>query len=55
MVAKEDALRRLRDAGLHQEADELDAWRDVNGNNWGWDGWIRGKHPHVVAVIWTDE
>lgn len=55
MVTKEEALRRLRDAGFHQEANELEEWRDINGNNWGWDGWIRGTHPQVVAVIWPDE
>lgn len=55
MVTKEDAVQRLIDAGFEQEANELEAWRDSNGNNWGWDGWIRGSHPHVVAVIWPDE
>jgi hypothetical protein len=45
-------VRRLRTTGFTQEADELEAWRDAHGNNWGWDGWIRGAHPHVVATIW---
>jgi hypothetical protein len=52
-VTKGEAVRRLRAARLTQEADELEAWRDANGNNWGWDGWIRGTHPHVVAMIWA--
>lgn len=55
MVTKEDAVQRLIDAGFQKEANELGDWRDSNGNNWGWDGWIRGSHPHVVALIWPDE
>jgi hypothetical protein len=52
-ITKEKAVRRLRAARFTQEADELEAWRDTNGNNWGWDGWIRGAQPHVVATIWA--
>ncbi|MEP0426769.1 hypothetical protein [Rhodopirellula bahusiensis] len=55
MVTKEEAIRRLRAAGFDNEANDLEAWRDANGNNWGWDGWIRGEHPHVVATIWPNE
>jgi hypothetical protein len=55
LVTKEEAVRRLIAAGFQQEANELVNWRDQNGNNWGWDGWIRGAHPQVVAVIWPDE
>ncbi len=51
-VTKEKAISRLRDAGLTKEADALKTWRDRNGNNWGWDGWIRRAHPHVVSKIW---
>jgi hypothetical protein len=51
-VEKEMAVRRLRDAGLAHEAEALERWRDANGNNWGWDGWVRGAHPEVVDVIW---
>jgi hypothetical protein len=51
-VTKEEAIRRLRAARFMQEADQLAAWRDANGNNRGWDGWIRGAHPHVVETIW---
>jgi hypothetical protein len=51
-VTKDEAIERLRNAGYEQEAAELDQWRDANGNNWGWDGWIRGAHPHVVNTIW---
>jgi hypothetical protein len=52
IVTKNEAIRRLRNAGFAQEANELENWRDANGNNWGWDGWIRGTHPHVVRIIW---
>jgi hypothetical protein len=51
-VTKDEAVRRLRAASFTYEADELESWRDANGNNWGWDGWIRTTHPHVVATIW---
>lgn len=51
-VTKAEAVRRLRAAGLIHEADELEAWRDTNGKNWGWDGWVRGAHPQAVSVIW---
>jgi len=51
-VTKDEAVRRLRAAGFRLEADQLEAWRDTNGNNWGWDGWVRGAHPHVIATIW---
>jgi hypothetical protein len=50
-VTKEQAVERLRVAGFSNEASELAQWRDSNGNNWGWDGWIRTTHPHVVATI----
>jgi len=55
MVTKDAAIQRLINAGFQQEANELHAWRDMNGNNWGWDGWIRRAHPHVVAAIWPNE
>lgn len=52
VITKDEAVRLLRNAGFAQEANELDAWRDVNGNNLGWDGWIRRQFPHLVATIW---
>ncbi len=55
MVQKDEAVRRLRTAELNEIANELEAWRDINGNNWGWDGWIRSAHPNAVAIIWPDE
>ena len=51
-MTKELALQRLLDAGFVQEANELESWRDKNGNNWGWDGWIRKAHPHIISTIW---
>jgi hypothetical protein len=54
-VSKAEAIRRIRAAGFDHEVNELDAWRTRIGDNKGWDGWIRGKHPHVVAAIWPDE
>lgn len=53
-ITKAKAVRRLRHAGFVQEAKDLDTWRDVNGNNWGWDGWVRGQFPHVIATIWQE-
>jgi len=51
-VTKAEAVRRLRQAGFVEEAVALDQWRDTNGNNWGWDGWVRGAYPDVVDTIW---
>lgn len=51
-VPKHEAIRRLRVAGYEDIANELEHWRDHNGNNLGWDGWIRGAYPIVVDVIW---
>jgi hypothetical protein len=51
-VTKDEAVQRLRDAGYGDIAFELDNWRDINGKNWGWDGWIRGAYPAVIDVIW---
>ena len=51
-VEKDEAVRRLREAAFNHEAEELDQWRNANGNNGGWDGWIRGAHPELVDVIW---
>lgn len=53
-ITKDEAVRRLHVAGHSAIADELEVWRDANGNNWGWDGWIRGQHPHVVATVWQE-
>lgn len=51
-VSKAEAIRRLRSAGHSREAEELEAWRDINGNNWGWDGFVRREWPDLVDVIW---
>ena len=55
MATKNEAINRLRAAGFENEADELEAWRNNYGNNQGWDGSIRRRHPHVIHVIWPDE
>lgn len=55
MVTKEDAIQRLLAARFVHESNELQEWLNNDGNNQGWDGWIRGAHPHVVATIWPDE
>lgn len=51
-VSKDEAVQRLKDAGYEGVANELKNWRDLNGNNLGWDGWIRGAYPVVNDVIW---
>lgn len=51
-VSKDEAVQRLKDAGYEGVANELKNWRDLNGNNLGWDGWIRGAYPVVIDVIW---
>ncbi|MCY2936095.1 MAG: hypothetical protein NT172_18265 [Planctomycetota bacterium] len=51
-VSKGKAVQRLLNAGYQQEANELAIWRDANGNNLGWDGWVRRAYPHVVDTIW---
>ena len=53
-VTRDDAIRRLREAGRGQEASELENYEDKNGQGLGWDGWIRGAHPDLVDVIWAD-
>jgi hypothetical protein len=50
-MTKAQAIQGLRQAGFPQVAAVLDGYRDVNGNNWGWDGWIRGHFPGVVATV----
>jgi|GEM_PF-3150393 len=54
-ISKDEAIRRLRNAGYAEIANELEKWRDTNGNNWGWDGWIRGAYPVVIDVIWHQQ
>ncbi len=54
-TTKPQAIRRLREARAEREARLLEAWRDKDGRNLGWDGWVRGNHPDVVAIIWQDD
>lgn len=51
-VSKAEAVRRLRQAHLNNDADELEAWRNADGNDQGWDGWFRGNRPDPVDIIW---
>jgi hypothetical protein len=53
-VTKDEAIKRLRDAGYSHEANELEEWRDKNGKNWGWDGWIKKEHKQLKEIIWPD-
>jgi len=52
-ITKAEAIQRLRNAGYKREAHQLQDWRDKNGRNWGWDGWIRSVHQHVVLTVWA--
>jgi hypothetical protein len=51
-VTKDEAIKRLFDAG-HRGADfELQTWRSVENTNQGWDGWINHKYPQLRRIIW---
>jgi hypothetical protein len=52
VVSKDDAVRRLRDAGHENEANELDSWQNTQGNNQGWDGHMRATWPNLQTVVW---
>jgi hypothetical protein len=51
-TSKEEAINRLISAGHRAAAERLRQWRDRNGNNWGWDGYIRRAEPTLVPAIW---
>lgn len=51
-VSKEEAVKRLAAAGFGADSERLASWRNKNGNNWGWDGWVRGNLAHHVDRIW---
>jgi hypothetical protein len=51
-VSKSEAVRRLRAANHGSEADALARWTNANGNDWGWDGWVRVTYPEFVRLIW---
>ena len=52
-VTKDEAIRRLIEAGHSNVASLLDQWRDKNGRNWVWDGHVRKWIPKFVPIIWT--
>lgn len=51
-VTKDEAVGRLRAAGHKSAADRLNEWRDKNGKNYGWDGYIRRAEPTLVRIVW---
>jgi hypothetical protein len=55
-VTHEMAVQRLRDAGADILAEELAAFRNVDGNLGGWDQWVRSKYgSRIVGIIWPEE
>jgi hypothetical protein len=56
IVTHEMAVQRLRAAGAEIVAEEVAAFRNVDGNLDGWDGWVKGKYGHrIVGIIWPEE
>ncbi len=53
-MTKAEAIQALEAAGHVDTAHRLDAWRDKDGNNLGWDGWLRGEFPEVVAHVFPN-
>jgi hypothetical protein len=51
-MSKEDAVKALRAAGHSKAADELEAWRNAQGKDGGWDQWLRTNYPELVPVVW---
>jgi len=51
-VTKDDAVESLRTAGAHAEAGMLEKWRNRDGTNGGWDGYLRGSWQHLVPIVW---
>jgi hypothetical protein len=52
-VTKNEAIRRLDDAGHRNVATELNQWRNKRGNSGGWDGWFRGQYPDLIDTVWA--
>lgn len=50
--SKQQAVSRLNNAGRQLESTRLDAWRNKDNRNLGWDGYVRGQWPELVPVIW---
>lgn len=51
-VTIDEAIRRLKAAGLFKWAKYLEGWRNKKDKKGGWDGHIRGIAPHLVPIIW---
>jgi hypothetical protein len=55
-ITHEIAVQRLRAAGAGQVADQLAAFRNVDGGLGGWDGWVRGRFSkRIIGIIWPEE
>ena len=55
-VTHEIAVQRLRAAGATIVADEVAAYRSVDDDLKGWDGWVRGKYGlRIIGLIWPEE
>lgn len=49
-------MQRLRAAGATIVAEEVAAFRSVDGDLKGWDGWVRGKYSlRIIGIIWPEE
>ncbi|MDH4620025.1 hypothetical protein [Brevibacillus sp. AY1] len=56
-ISKEKAIARLVNAGWHEIATVLEQWRNKDGRNWGWNGFIkkyakRFRVLETLRVIW---
>ena len=44
------AAERLRRAGHHDVADQIEAYRNVRGERAGWDAWLRSEFPSMWSI-----
>ena len=55
-ITHEIAVQRLRAAGATIVAEEVAAFRSVDDDHKGWDGWVRGKYSlRIIGIIWPEE
>jgi hypothetical protein len=52
MPSKQEAIAILKTSGHKNIANTLENWRNIKGENGGWDGWLRGAFPTLVGIIW---
>jgi hypothetical protein len=52
-VTKDEAIKRFAAAGRSDAAAWLQQRRNLVGNNWGWDGWVRRNYLELLDIIWT--